>query len=275
MRVGPCLSQKERRSVCSPRLSIKPLVRVGFHSPSRLVTTMPSDTKAELIAKLQELGEDVPSHWTGMQIRARLSELKALYKAQGRSQLQEKMIVLNKAAKKKSHLQDLATQVQVTFTQHTTIAQLYAKVEEKIVMETDAQATDKVDFGKFGNATYQDILIHHKDYAKWVLDTNRESSDPHWRLRRLASWLQQNWDAEDKLMMSSTRKPPPGTPPRRTTSLKMCPRSPGDLTDSSFEAVASSSELEIAKLKEEIENLKAENSALSLQTERTKSRKEM
>lgn len=271
--VGPCLSPRSLMFPCSTLISIKHFVRPSLLSPTCLVTSMPSESKAELIAKLQELGEDVPSHWTVMQMRARLSEVKALNKAQGRNILQEKMAVLNKAAKKKTHLQDLATQLHVPFTTHMTIAQLYAKMEEKITMETEAQALDKVNFGKLASATYQDILTTHRDYGKWVMDTNAESSDPHWRLQRLAQWLQTHWDAKTEKVATS-RKPPPASPPRSSPSLKMCPRSPGDLTDSSFE-MASTSELEISRLRQEIDTLKAENAALSLQTERTKSRKEM
>ena len=62
---------------------------------------MPSETRADLMAKLLEMGEVPPAHWTVMQIKARLAELRASMAENQTITLKQR---LNKAAKKKANL---------------------------------------------------------------------------------------------------------------------------------------------------------------------------
>lgn len=232
---------------------------------------MPTETKQELHARIVALGAEAPGHWTTMQLKAMLSELRALQKAQGLDQLKNVMMVLNKAAKKKSTLQQLADDHHVPYTPNMTIAQIYGKLEEHLVSEIPPRPEDKVDFGKHGSLSYAELKEDHRDYAAWVVQTAKES-DAHWRLRRLAGWL------EDHKKISFPTPPKKGKipmtmPKSYKTDMSMSSSSGG--TTDSFEKVTSESEAEMARLRQEVEMLKDENATLTLQSERVKSRKEM
>ena len=109
---------------------------------------MPTETKQELIRKIEELGESASSSMTVMQLKALLSELKTSAKESDRFALQTKLQALNKASKKKATLQALADDMNVSYTASNTIPQIYAKVEEKVSMEHPGNPWDKVNFGK-------------------------------------------------------------------------------------------------------------------------------
>eukprot|EP00435_Cladocopium_sp_Y103_P059538 s1303_g21.t1 len=235
---------------------------------------MPTETKADLQARLMELGKFPPPGWSCLQLRARISELKALHQAQGHNQLKQQMAILNRAAKKKSSLQTYADQLGVKYTPNSTIAEIYSRAEEAVTSAVPPTAWDKVNFGKFADQTYVQVKVDHPDYASWVMKTAAESQDANWRLKRLAHWLTENLH----VTMDTNHRPAPR--PGRKTMRKGYPSDMGStesshLTDGSFERVTSESEDQIAKLKEELETIKAENAQLMLQNNRIKSRKEM
>ena len=79
-------------------------VPLASSQASLLVLIMPRETRADLIAKMIELGETPPLHWTVMQLKARLAELRALMKDRQPLTSKSRMAEVNKAAKKKSSM---------------------------------------------------------------------------------------------------------------------------------------------------------------------------
>ena len=159
---------------------------------------------------------------------------------------------------------------------HMTIAQMYSRLEEKMTMETPPTPWDVANFGKHAECQYKDILQTHRSYGSWVIDTAAENPGSHWRLRRLAEWLKENWDrplTQGPTIRSLT------TPTARGRSSGYQPPArerDSDHTDSSFVKVnQSDSDQDVDRLKAELEQLKSENAMLSKQMERSKPRKEM
>lgn len=101
---GVCLSRKmfypDSSSVNSQRAD-----RVILQNSCAI---MPTECKADLINKLQEYGESVSSSMTVLQLKARLAELKESDKESDRQVLKSKIQALNKAAKKKAHIMEMA-----------------------------------------------------------------------------------------------------------------------------------------------------------------------
>lgn len=238
---------------------------------------MPSETKETLLRKIQELGGNASSSATTMQLRARLAELRLQIQDQPGVLLKDKLVALNKAAKKKDNIVALAQEHKIEVTRHQTIPQIYAKLEEKFTMETPPTAMDKVNFGKWADLTYGQMALNHKDYLAWCAQTFKDEGDnAHWRLVRLAKWFQM------EQIMPSTQTPMDG-PPRGSSHAgypsqaagKKSHSQPSDFSDSSFQAVEgvpSDTELQLMR---QLEQLKKEKEELELMTGRVKSRKEM
>ena len=269
---GVCLSRKmfypDSSSVNSQRAD-----RVILRN---LCVIMLTECKADLINKLQEYGESVSSSMTVLQLKARLAELKESDKESDRQVLKSKIQALNKAAKKKAHIMEMAEKEGIPVGPHMTIAQMYSRLEEKMTMETPPTPWDVANFGKHAECQYKDILQTHRSYGSWVIDTAAENPGSHWRLRRLAEWLNENWDrplTQGPTIRSLTTPTARGRnsgyqPPARERD--------SDHTDSSFVKVnQSDSDQDVDRLKAELEQLKSENAMLSKQMERSKSRTEM
>lgn len=237
---------------------------------------MPSETRETLRLKLNNLGEEAPSHWTVLQIRGRISELHASSGTGRKTGNPTQMQQLNKAARKKSEIVAFAESLQAPVNANMTIAQLYAATEKHIKMNTVAQAWDTVDFGKHSKCTYLDIKMHHQSYTEWAMTTHKENPEANWRLQRLALWLEEHWDQPAPHPAPKKIATPKKT--SRTRASKMftesqAQSSDGNTTDSF--SLVNEQPSELARLKEEMAQLKAENAALSLQQDRAKSRKEM
>ena len=158
---------------------------------------MPRPTKAELILAMAELGEVPPKVWSQVEIAARLDELRAergmppldAPSRKEKTPLRKMVIALNQAAKRKTDLQVFATQnLGLSQISNDTIPLLQKKCLLKIYQDTPASGEDAVGFGRHSSLTYQEVQVHHPDYARWVLQTNEDECDP--RLSRLAGWLQ-------------------------------------------------------------------------------------
>ena len=104
---------------------------------------MPSETRADLMAKLLEMGEVPPAHWTVMQIKARLAELRASMAEDKNITLKQRLTELNKAAKKKANLVKWAEAHHIPITGNMTIAQIYAMAEQHITQEMPANSTKR------------------------------------------------------------------------------------------------------------------------------------
>lgn len=237
--------------------------------------TMPTTTRADLIAKMEELGEVAPAHWTAPQIKARISELKDERKQA--PTLKNKIAALNKLAKKKATLFEHALQLGLPVTNNMTVAQMYAQVEAHITMEVPAVAHDKMSFGQYRDATYKEVLNKYPSYAQWAVTTYQEDANTCWRLKRFAEWV----------MQYQTMEPPP-VPVTPRTSAKTVAKTkgypvagmsshspPGDSSDASFSVVEDTMSAELAKLRAELEIAKKDKAELELTLGRSKSRKEM
>eukprot|EP00435_Cladocopium_sp_Y103_P071399 s167_g37.t1 len=241
--------------------------------PVRFNRLMPSETRAELVLKLEALGERVPPSWTVMQIRARLYELKSQMRADPSQDLRKLTTELNKAAKKKANIVALAQQLGVTVGTNMTIAQIYVLCEEKIHMGVPPTALDVVGFGKYSAETYGNLRRAYPQYAQWVVTTMSENEECCWRLKRLGLWLLQ----QDKMEIEDGYNPrggPPKPPKKGVPARGSSSQGPQEDSDGSFMAVTSV-DTDVERLRAELEMAKQEKSDLELQLARSKARKEM
>eukprot|EP00435_Cladocopium_sp_Y103_P028885 s1589_g7.t1 len=219
---------------------------------------MPSIARADLILKLEQYGESPPSHWTVMQMKGRLAELKAS-QAPGTT-LKDKLTLLNKLAKKKANIYQYAVEQGVSVTENMTIAQIYAVLEVHVTLETPAVSTDVMNFGKHQNATYMEVLMEHPSYVTWAKTTVAESSDTCWRLRRFVEW------ANNTKPNDLNKMPPKVALQPRTKGYKVSGMSSrdhsGDSSDASFSLVEDQLTNELEELCRELEITKKEKSEL-------------
>eukprot|EP00435_Cladocopium_sp_Y103_P032505 s3103_g8.t1 len=177
---------------------------------------MPRLTKAELILAMAELGEVPPKVWSQVEIAARLDELRMErglppLSAPGRKEktpLRKMVIALNQAAKRKPDLQQFASgTLGLSQFSNDTIPVLQKKCLLKIYQVTEASGEDPVGFGRHSSLTYQEVQIHHPDYATWVISTSKEECDP--RLERLANWLQMQQQVKMEVKTEEVPEPIP------------------------------------------------------------------
>eukprot|EP00435_Cladocopium_sp_Y103_P026435 s2967_g6.t1 len=264
--VFTCSSQQVSTSQC---LSVLPPVRLLFkHS-------MPTERKMDLIAKLQEMGEEVPTAWNLQQIKARLSELKASQKEGQHALLKNQLAELNRAARKKATLVSYAQGLEVPVRANDTISVLYAKCEEKITLAVPPTSNDLVNFGKHSDKKYKEILEECPSYAEWVIATASEDPESSWRLKRLAQWLVITMEEKHIKQFQKTEKdlPPSGYHPRRSKGYPS--GSSTDQSDGSFMKIPTDdSDSELSRLKAGLDQLRSENNMMALQMSRSKCRKE-
>eukprot|EP00435_Cladocopium_sp_Y103_P031926 s621_g8.t1 len=231
---------------------------------------MPSETRADLIAKMVEMGEVPPAHWTVMQIKARLSELRTTMLEDQPVTLKQRMAELNEAAKKKATLVARAESKQIPMTGNMTIAQIYALAEQQLTQEVVPSPLEKMSFGTHRDKTYLEVWTQHKSYVKWAIQTMEESDDVNWRLRRFASWAMN--------FKGPAQMPPVNVKPqlgyRASGSQSHVLRSPGNSSDASFSVVEGDQQAEIEMLRQELEATKKEKMELELAAGRIKSRRE-
>ena len=228
---------------------------------------MPTETRADLTAKLIELGETPPVHWTAMQLKARLSELKAFLKDQQPTTLKSRMAEVNKAAKKKATLIAFAQKMEVPVTDSMTIAQIYAQVEIAVTKEVPPSPFEKMSFGQHRDLTYLEVMDQFPSYVKWAIQTVEENNDHGWRLGRFVMWAKDYQPpavrpSVNKLGYMGRGRPSRGHP------------TPGDSSDASFSLVENDHQGEIEQLRQELAAVTKEKLELELAASRTKSRRE-
>lgn len=166
-------------------------------------------TTAELKERLMtNHGETAPRTWHKNQLLLRLTELEGIEAVMAagppkHSPLREMEIKINKAARKKSDLQDLASEMGVAFTSNETIQVLTLKLMEAAYARTSGNGQDPLGFGMHSHLTYQEAQDQQTSYCQWVLDTAQEG-DACFRLRRFAEWLKTN-PKKDINMTSQSR----------------------------------------------------------------------
>ena len=233
-------------------------------------------TKADLLKKLEGFGEKPPTTWTVLQLRGRLSELKEEEKAGRVKTLEGELNRLKKAAgAKKANLLALVKELDPNVSENLTIQKLFNLGEELITKQHPPKGRDNVGFGKYGYLTYQQLKVEHPAYCQWVATTRRESDSPHWRLVRLATWLEQ-MDSEEVVPGDAEGTPPSSTSPPRQRRDGASPSSPA-MTKMAKEKAAA--EKELADAKATIEALTQRQNELEGQIQdnrrQQKSRKEM
>lgn len=261
---------------CRVFFPIKVWLAVDRTTIHRRPLNMPTERKPDLINKLQAMGEAVSDSWTVPQLKARLAELKDLNTPDEVKTLKSEMVNLNRASKKKASLVEYARNLDVNVRDTDTMSRIFAKCEEKLGRMIAPCQNDLVNFGKHADRTYQSLKENCPEYAKWVKQTAAEDPESNWRLKRLASWLNQ-----EELTVRPGSKP--GYP---TSSQDMSPKpsrgkilqafsSPSEASSKSFQMIQSEvADSEKAQLIEELAQLRAENDSLQLQMSRSKSRKE-
>ena len=193
-------------------------------------------TREQLRHAILQHGEEPPKSWTKIELRQRLSEIAEEGLAYGskkkeRTQLQEKIKDLNQAAKKKEHLKQHLMAMGLELTGNETSAMLQNLGMKHITMQTTPEAGDVVGFGKFSNHTYQALRDQEPGYCRWVVTTAaEEGTGSDYRLRRLATWLNQAENEElvkpakmllkDKKKLNEPGQPSQGykTPASKETS---------------------------------------------------------
>ena len=157
-------------------------------------------TNAQLRAQIQQYGETPPSRWTKAELQMRLEELSgknafvaAPKQKAEKSQYQQLVQDLNQAARKKDHLMTFCQEtLRLNVNRNMTINQMRRDAMHAIYQKSVPDPTDVVGFGKHASLTYEEIKIHHPDYAQWVKTTAAEDTDTDPRLQRLAGWLENN-----------------------------------------------------------------------------------
>jgi len=151
-------------------------------------------TLPELRERLQSHGETAPRAWSKTQVLLRLVELEGEGNlragCQPKSPLRALEIKINQASRKKSVLQELATQeLGLSITGNETIEILKLKAMEKALMIAEPHAEDYVAFGQWCHLKYVEVMMQQPGYCEWVMKTAAEG-DCCTRLRRLANWLE-------------------------------------------------------------------------------------
>lgn len=197
---------------------------ISHHGPLSKMTT------AELKTRLLEAhGEPAPKGWRKNQLLLRLTELEGLEAVQAsgpprKSPLREMEIRINKSARKKSELQQLAMEMNVNFSANDTIQILTLKLMDAAYRRTAGDHTDPVGFGIHSHLTYQEIQDSQWEYCQWVLTTAAEG-DACFRLVRLAEWLQAN-PKRDVNMLGGRRGKKSMPAPKATSRVPPVPESP-------------------------------------------------
>ena len=249
------------------------------------LTSMPAPTtRAQWVSLLAEKGTVVPDSWSVMQMKAHLAELQQKDQPISNGDMEVRIKALKKASNRRADLVNFLTKEGIPYSQHATIAQLYAKGEQAITEDYEPQAKELMGFGKFGGLTMEEVMDRHPSYMKWVVDTYQETDQFHWRLKRAAVYA----------MQAQAKKDYQEPHPQNTKSKKATPHTSAAGSEGSFEKVSegkhefsptqsfqktkhvsTDAETQIAELQLKIQQLENEKAEMELQAARSKNRKEM
>ena len=254
------------------------------------LTSMPAPTtRAQWVSLLAEKETVVPDSWSVMQMKAHLAELQQKDQPISNGEMEVRIKALKTASNRLADLVNFLTKEGIPYSQHATIAQLYAKGEQAITEDYEPQGKELMGFGKFGGLTMEEVMDRHPSYMKWVVDTYQETDQFHWRLKRAAVYAMQAQAKKDY------QEPHPQEPhPQNTKSKKATPHISAAGSDGSFEKVSegkhefsptqsfqktkhvsTDAETQIAELQLKIQQLENEKAEMELQAARSKNRKEM
>lgn len=150
---------------------------------------MPYKSRAELIEKLESLGENPPSSWTRNQMIARLAEIEEPSNPLTSMKAAEKE--LNAVSRNKTSLQQYLRDHGAQLTGMETIPQLLSVGHRLIGERIPGHRSDTLNYGQHANKTYGEMK--DTSYAQWTLTTYEESGGAegtsNWRLKRFAAWL--------------------------------------------------------------------------------------
>ena len=182
-------------------------------------------------------------------------------RGKARTRLAAMMRDLSVASKKKESLvRFLQEKFEVTAGSNDTIATLQAKAVKRIYEAVPPEPSDVMGFGKHSECTYAEVMLNSPGYCTWIKDTaaqNPTSSD--YRLRRFASWLEENQSAGTGSSTTLTRAPSTRVPPNRVQGYPMGPRSPSPKPAKTQEDEKMALMMEtLLSLKEEIAEMKGE-----------------
>lgn len=249
------------------------------------LTSMPAPTtRAQWVSLLAEKGTVVPDSWSVMQMKAHLAELQQKDQPISNGEMEVRIKALKKASNRRADLVNFLTKEGIPYSQHATIAQLYAKGEQAITEDYEPQGKELMGFGKFGGLTMEEVMDRHPSYMKWVVDTYQETDQFHWRLKRAAVYAMQ---AQAKKDYQEPHR-------QNTKSKKATPHTSAAGSEGSFEKVSegkhefsptqsfqktkhvsTDAETQIAELQLKIQQLENEKAEMELQAARSKNRKEM
>ena len=249
------------------------------------LTSMPAPTtRAQWVSLLAEKGTVVPDSWSVMQMKAHLAELQQKDQPISNGEMEVRIKALKKASNRRADLVNFLTKEGIPYSQHATIAQLYAKGEQATTEDYEPQGKELMGFGKFGGLTMEEVMDRHPSYMKWVVDTYQETDQFHWRLKRAAVYA----------MQAQAKKDYQEPHPQNIKSKKAIPHISAAGSDGSFEKVSegkhefsptqsfqktkhvsTDAETQIAELQLKIQQLENEKAEMELQAARSKNRKEM
>ena len=215
--------------------------------------------KPELIEAIQNLGEEPPETWGVVELRCRLNELEEMngitrQSGKVRTPMQQLVVKLNIATKKKSALQAFAHELGVTNTGNSTVAQLQKVWLEHIYMLAAADPTDAVGFGENAHMTYEELQTTNPTYCQWVQKMAAEGNTCY-RLSRLATWLDNNPKKADNKV---NQKKVPGP---KAKSVGQKSRSRASSSSAPIEAIQETQAM-MMTLVETVKDLKGEVEAL-------------
>ena len=198
--VKPQLSMPSSLSPATSTALLRPLT---FSVIPDLMATSKM-TKADLVRRIQEYGENPPTRWNKPELICRLEELmkmqgedKATLKLQSKGSLKSQITELNKARKKKADLTaHLQNNLGLSVGPNESVDQMMTRGVQAIYKQVAATSQDVVGFGRHSQITYGELLNNYPTYANWVQQTALEADDPDPRLMRLAAWINQATDVK-------------------------------------------------------------------------------
>ena len=106
---------------------------------------------------LQKRGVEVPRSLTVLEIKARLAELSGTRAPP--NAMDEKLVALKKATKKKSELLEFMKQEGIEVGANQTMAQMYARGQQVITERHEPSGSEKVNFGKYAEKSFLELKV--------------------------------------------------------------------------------------------------------------------
>ncbi|CAE7632197.1 unnamed protein product, partial [Symbiodinium microadriaticum] len=171
-------------------------------------------SKVQLRAAISTFGEIPAESWNMAELRHRLRELMdeqdiewANPSAKRTTPLQQQITQLNKNKKKKADLVEYLEKVlNLPVSPNETMAQMENRAMNHLYSTVQSTSQDVVGFGRHASLTYAELLRDFPQYAEWVKQTHRETTETNVRLKRLATWLLRATDVSNPVR-AETRSP--------------------------------------------------------------------